>query len=97
MSTLNVMTITRNRWFHLGIIALVSILLIWTIALHLVTSIQIHVPGLSRATPSALSAAQQRFYDFKQAQIEGMEGPRVSAPSAAQRRFDDFKRRQIEQ
>jgi hypothetical protein len=46
--------------------------------------------------PSALSAARQRFYDFKQAQAEGRDGPRVSAPSAAQRRFEDFKRRQID-
>jgi hypothetical protein len=97
MNTLNVMTITRNRWFHRSIIALVSILLIWTIVLHLATSIQVHAPAVSRSTPSALSAARQRFYDFKQAQIDGLGSPSVSAPSAAQRRFYDFKRRQIEQ
>jgi hypothetical protein len=97
MNTLNVMTLARNRWFHLGVVALVSILLIWAIVLHPVTSIQIHVPEVSRATPSALSAARQRFENFKQAQVEGMGGARVSAPSAGRLRFEDFKRRQIEQ
>ena len=97
MNTLNVMTIARNRRFHLGVVALVSILLGWAIVLVLVTSIQLHVPEVGRATPSALSAARQRFDDFKRAQVEGMGGARVSAPSAAQRRFEDFKRRQIEQ
>ena len=97
MNTLNVMTIARNRWFHLGIVALVSILLIWAIVLHLVTSIQIHVPEVSRVTPSALSAARQRFYDFKQAQAEALEDARFSTPSAGRLRFEDFKRRQIEQ
>lgn len=97
MNTLNVMTLARNRWFHLGVVALVSILLSWALVLHLVTSIQIHVPEVGRETSSALSAARQRFEDFKQAQVEGMGGARVSVPSAAQRRFEDFKRRQIEQ
>ena len=80
MNTLNVMTIARNRWFHLGVVALVIILLSWAVVLHLVTSIQIHVPEVGRKTPSALSAARQRFYDFKQAQAEGIGGPSVSAP-----------------
>jgi hypothetical protein len=97
MNTLNVMTITRNRWFHLGVIALVSILLSWALVLHVVTSIQIHVPEVGRQTPSAVSAARQRFNDFKQAQVEGMGGARVSAPSAAKLRFEDFKLRQIEE
>jgi hypothetical protein len=97
MNMLNVMTITRNRWFHLGVVALVSVLLGWAIVLVLVTSIQISTPKLDRETPSALSAARQRFYDFKQAQVEALDGARISAPSAAQRRFEDFKRRQIEQ
>ena len=97
MNTLNVMTLARNRWFHLGVVALVSILLGWVVVLHLVTSIQIHVPEVGRETSSALSAARQRFYDFKQAQVDGMGGARVSAPSAAQLRFEDFKLRQIEQ
>ena len=97
MNTLNVMTIARNRWFHLGVVALVSILLSWAVVLHLVTSIQIHVPEVGRETSSALSAARQRFGDFKQAQVEGMGGARVSAPSAGRLRFEDFKRRQIEQ
>ena len=96
MNILNVVTIARNRWFHLGIVALVSILLSGAIVLVLVTSPQIATPKLGRETPSALSAARQRFYDFKQAQAEGRDGPRVSAPSAAQRRFEDFKRRQID-
>src|SRR5690349_21430041 len=97
MNMLNVMTLTRNRWFHRGVVALVSILLSWAVILLLVTSIQIPVPEMRRETPSALSAARQRFYDFKQAQVEGMDGARVSAPSAAQRRFEDFKRQQIDQ
>jgi hypothetical protein len=97
MSTLNVMTITRNRWFHLGVVALVSILLSWAVVLILVTAIQIPAPEVGRETPSALSAAREHFYDFKQAQIEGLGGARISAPSAAQRRYEDFKRRQIEQ
>jgi len=97
MNTLNVMTLARNCWFHLGVVALVSILLSWAVVLHLVTSIQIHVPEVGRETSSALSAARQRFDDFKQVQVEGMGGARVSAPSAGRLRFEDFKRRQIEQ
>jgi hypothetical protein len=97
MNTLTVMTIARNRWFHLGVVALVIILLSWAVVLHLVTSIQIHVPEVGRETPSALSAARQRFYDFKQAQAEALEDARFSTPSAGRLRFEDFKRRQIEQ
>src|SRR5438105_720759 len=97
MNSLNVMTIARNRWFHLGVVALVSILLSWAVVLHPVTSIQIHMPEVGRERSSALSAARQRFYDFKQAQAEGMGGARVSAPPAGRLRFEDFKLRQIEQ
>ena len=97
MNTLNVMTIARNRWFHLGVVAFASILLGWAIVLVLLTSIQISMPKVGRETSSALSAARQRFDDFKQAQVEGMGGARVSAPSAGRLRFEDFKRRQIEQ
>jgi hypothetical protein len=96
MNTLNVMTIARNRWFHLGVVALVSILLGGAIVLVLVTSLQIATPKVDRETPSGVSAARQRFYDFKQAQAEARDGSSVSAPSAAQRRFEDFKLRQIE-
>jgi hypothetical protein len=97
MNTLNVMTIARNRWFHLGVVALGSILLVWAVVLGLVTSIQIHLPEVGRETSSALSAARQRYEDHKLAQVEGLEGARVSVPSAAQLRFEDFKRWQIEQ
>ncbi len=96
MNTLNVMTIARKRWFHLGGAALGIILLSWVVALHLVTSIQIQLPEVVRQVPSALSAARQRYEDHKLAQIERLEDARVSAPSAAQRRFEEFKRRQIE-
>jgi hypothetical protein len=97
MNTLNVMTIARNRWFHLGVVALGGILLSWAVVLYLAISIQIHLPEVNRETSSALSAARQRYENHKLAQVEGLEAARVSAPSAAQLRFEDFKRRQIEQ
>jgi len=98
MNALNVMTIARNRWFHLGVVAIGIILLGWMVVLGLVTSVQVTLPEAGRETASGLYAARQRYEDHKLAEVERREFPPhpTSAPSAAQTRYEDFKLRQID-
>jgi hypothetical protein len=100
MNALNVMTVARNRWFQKGAVALGAILVGAAATLSLVVPMRVNMPVSQREPASALSAAHQRYEDFKQAQAEGAEAAVTSASpalSAARQRYEDFKLAQAEQ
>jgi hypothetical protein len=98
MNALNVMTVARNRWFQKGAVALGAILVGSAATLSLLVPIRVNMPASQHEPASALSAARQRYEDFKLAEVEQRTLPPLStsALSAARQRYENFKLAQAE-